>query len=201
MVPLMMTLWAIACGNAVILKPSERVPGASAFLGKLWREAGLPNGVWNTVNGDKEIVDAILRHPKIAAISFVGSTHVGEYIYRQGCANDKRVAAYTGGKNHMVVMPDADLESAAAAFVSAAYGSSSQRCMAVSLLLAVGEGTAEKLRSLVVPKIQALHVGAYNDPKADFGAVITRSEEHTSELQSLMRISYAVFCLQKKNKH
>src|SRR3546814_2303726 len=91
----------------------------------------LPNGVWNTVNGDKEIVDAILRHPKIAAISFVGSTHVGEYIYRQGCANDKRVAAYTGGKNHMVVMHDADLESAAAAFVSAAYGSSSQRCMAV----------------------------------------------------------------------
>src|SRR3546814_5801126 len=103
----------------------------------------------------------------------------------------------------MVVMPDADLESAAAAFVSAAYGSSSQRCMAVSLLLAVGEGTAEKLRSLVVPKIQALHVGAYNDPKADFGAVITadakrRSEEHTSELQSLMRNSYAVFCLKKK---
>ena len=181
MVPLMMTSMAIACGNAVILKPSERVPGASAFLGKLWREAGLPDGVWNAVNGDKEIVDAILRHPKIAAISFVGSTHVGEYIYRQGCANDKRVAAYTGGKNHMVVMPDADLESAASAFVSAAYGSSSQRCMAVSLLLAVGEGTAEKLRSLVVPKIQALHVGAYNDPKADFGAVITADAKRVVE--------------------
>src|SRR3546814_13802821 len=121
-------------------------------------------------------------HPKIAALSCVGSTDVGWYIYRQGGANDKLVAAYTGGKNHMVVMPDADLESAAAAFVSAAYGSSSQRCMAVSLLIAVGEGTAAKPRSLVVPTIQALHVGASNDPRADFGAVITG--DHTWSVET-----------------
>src|SRR3546814_12923287 len=120
-------------------------------------------------------------HPKIAALSCVGSTDVGWYIYRQGGANDKLVAAYTGGKNHMVVMPDADLESAAAAFVSAAYGSSSQRCMAVSLLLAVGEGTAEKLRSIVVPKIQALHVGAYNDTQAASGAVIPADAQRVVE--------------------
>src|SRR3546814_18342318 len=100
MVPLMMTSMAIACGNAVILKPSERVPGASAFLGKLWREAGLPNGVWNTVNVDKEIANAILRNPKIAAISFVGSTPVGAYIYRKGSANEQRVGASTSGKTH-----------------------------------------------------------------------------------------------------
>lgn len=181
MVPMMMTSMAIASGNAVILKPSERVPGASMFLGELWRKAGLPDGVWNAVNGDKEVVDAILAHPRIGAISFVGSTHVGEYIYQRGCAHGKRVAAYTGGKNHMVVMPDADLEAAASAFVSAAYGSSSQRCMAVSLLLAVGDDTAERLRALIVPMIQALHVGAYNDPKADFGAVVTENAKRFVE--------------------
>lgn len=181
MVPLMMSAMAIACGNAVILKPSERVPGAAALLGALWREAGLPDGVWNSVNGDREVVDAMLRHPRIAAISFVGSTHVGEYIYRQGSAHDKRVAAYTGGKNHMIVMPDADLGSAASAFVSAGYGSSSQRCMAVSLLLAVGEGTAERLRGLIVPKIAALHVGAYDDPRADFGALISADAKRVVE--------------------
>ncbi len=131
MVPLMMASMAIACGNAVIVKPSEKVPGASFMIGKLWKEAGLPAGVWNTVNGDKEVVDAILEHPLVPVISFVGSTRVGEYIYQHGSANNKRVAAYTGGKNHMVVMPDADLEAAAAAFVSAAYGSASQRCMAI----------------------------------------------------------------------
>ncbi|WP_016744019.1 CoA-acylating methylmalonate-semialdehyde dehydrogenase [Rhizorhabdus wittichii] len=181
MVPLMMTAMAIACGNAVILKPSERVPGAAAFIGDLWRQAGLPDGVWNAVNGDKEVVDAMLEHPRIAAISFVGSTRIGEYIYHRGCAHNKRVAAYTGGKNHMVVMADADLEQAASAFVSAAYGSSSQRCMAVSLLVAVGDDTAEQLRSLIVPKIEALHIGAYDDPKADFGAVITADAKRTVE--------------------
>lgn len=181
MVPLMMTSMAIACGNAVILKPSERVPGAAALIGELWQEAGLPDGVWNMVNGGKEAVDAILTHPRIAAISFVGSTGVGEYIYHRGCAHNKRVAAYTGGKNHMVVMPDADLENAAAAFVSAAYGSSSQRCMAVSLLVAVGDDTAARLRELIVPKIHALRVGAYDDPSADFGAVVTAEAKSVVE--------------------
>jgi malonate-semialdehyde dehydrogenase (acetylating)/methylmalonate-semialdehyde dehydrogenase len=173
MVPLMMASMAIACGNAVIVKPSEKVPGACFMIGKLWREAGLPPGVWTAVNGDKEVVDAILEHPLVPVISFVGSTPVGEYIYRHGSANNKRVAAYTGGKNHMVVMPDADLEAAAAAFVSAAYGSASQRCMAISLLLPVGEETARRLIDLLVPMIEALHIGSYDDPKADFGAVIS----------------------------
>jgi malonate-semialdehyde dehydrogenase (acetylating)/methylmalonate-semialdehyde dehydrogenase len=181
MVPLMMASMAIACGNAVIVKPSERVPAAAALLGKLWKEAGLPDGVWNTVNGDKEVVDLILEHPEVPAISFVGSTGVGEYIYHRGCAHGKRVASYTGGKNHMILMPDADLENAASAFVSAAYGSSSQRCMAVSLLVAVGQETADRFRSIVIPKIRALHVGAYDDPKADFGALVTAGAKDVVE--------------------
>lgn len=131
MVPLMMGAMAVATGNAVVIKPSERVPGACAFIAGLWARAGLPNGVWNVVNGDAEVVDAMLENPEIGAISFVGSTRVGEHIYRKGASHDKQVAAYTGGKNHMVVMSDADLKAAATAFVSAAYVSASQRCMAV----------------------------------------------------------------------
>lgn len=173
MVPLMMSAMAISLGNAVILKPSEKVPSAALLLAELWKEAGLPDGVWNVVNGDKEIVDALLKHDGIAAVSFVGSTAVGEYVYHQGTANNKRVASFTGGKNHMIVMPDADLEAASAGFVTAAYGSASQRCMALSLLVAVGEDTADKLRKLLVPKINALRVGPYDDPRADFGAVVS----------------------------
>lgn len=175
MVPLMMGSMAVATGNAVIVKPSERVPGASAYLSELWTEAGLPAGVWNTVNGDAEVVDAILEHPAIPAISFVGSTRVGEHIYQHGSKFNKRVAAYTGGKNHMVVMPDADMEAAAGAFVAAAYGSSSQRCMAVSLLICVGRETADILRPKVLEKIKALKVGAYDDAAADFGPVVTKA--------------------------
>lgn len=173
MVPLMQASMAIATGNAVILKPSERVPGASAYLSELWAEAGLPAGVWNVVNGDREVVDAILRNPGIQAITFVGSTGVGEYVYQTGCANNKRVAAYTGGKNHMIVMPDADLDAAASAFVSAGYGSSSQRCMAVSLVVCVGDETADRLREKVVALIGKLKVGRYDDSEADFGPVVT----------------------------
>jgi malonate-semialdehyde dehydrogenase (acetylating) / methylmalonate-semialdehyde dehydrogenase len=188
MVPLMMASMAIACGNAVIVKPSEKVPGASFLLGQLWKQAGLPDGVWNVVNGDKEVVDAILEHPLVPVISFVGSTRVGEHVYRHGSAFNKRVAAYTGGKNHMVVMPDADLEAAASAFVSAAYGSASQRCMAISLLLPVGKETADRLIELLIPKINALHVGCYNDPKADFGAVVSAD----SKMQVVAAIDRAV---------
>jgi malonate-semialdehyde dehydrogenase (acetylating)/methylmalonate-semialdehyde dehydrogenase len=173
MVPMMMASMALACGNAVIVKPSEKVPGATFLLGQLWKEAGLPDGVWNAVNGDKEVVDALLEHPLVPVISFVGSTRVGEYIYQRGSAFNKRVAAYTGGKNHMIVMPDADLEAAAAAFVSAAYGSASQRCMAISLLLPVGEETAEQLIRILEPQIKALRLGAYDDAKADLGAVVS----------------------------
>lgn len=179
MVPVFMATMAIACGNAVILKPSEKVPSAAMFLCDLWKEAGLPDGVWNVVNGDKEVVSAMLSHPGIAAISFVGSTKIGELIYQQGCHHGKRVAAFTGGKNHMVVMPDADMDQAAVSFLSSAYGSASQRCMAISLLLAVGEGTAERLLERLIPKIEALKVGPYNDTSADFGALVSAEAKQT----------------------
>lgn len=181
MVPLMMATMAIACGNAVILKPSEKVPSSAIKLGELLKQAGLPDGIWNVVNGDREVVDAILEHPGIAAVSFVGSTPIGEYIYQKGSQHNKRVMAFTGGKNHMVVMPDADLESAANAFVSAGYGSASQRCMSISLLVPVGEETANKLIELIVPKINALKVGSYDTPDADFGAVVSQQSKDMAE--------------------
>ena len=181
MVPLMMATMAIACGNAVILKPSEKVPSSAMKLGELFQKAGLPDGVWNVVNGDREVVDAILEHPEIAAVSFVGSTPIGEYIYQKGSQYNKRVMSFTGGKNHMVVMPDADLESAANAFVTAGYGSASQRCMAISLLVPVGEETANKLIELIIPKINALKIGSYDSPDADFGAVVSQQSKDMAE--------------------
>ncbi|ACC74027.1 CoA-acylating methylmalonate-semialdehyde dehydrogenase [Paraburkholderia phymatum] len=181
MVPAVMMTMAVAVGNSVVWKPSEKVPSAAIEFARLWKEAGLPDGVFNVVQGDKEVVDAILEHPGIAGISFVGSTPVGEYIYQKGTSHNKRVAAFTGGKNHMIVMPDADLDAAASAFVSAGFGSSSQRCMAVSLLLPVGHETADRLLELVVPKIKALKVGAYDDPSADFGAVVSSESKATVE--------------------
>ncbi len=173
MVPAVMMTTAISVGNAVVWKPSEKVPTAALEFARLWKEAGLPDGVFNVVQGDKEMVDGILEHPGIAGVSFVGSTAVGEYVYQKGTSHNKRVAAFTGGKNHMVVMPDADLDAAASAFVAAGFGSASQRCMAVSLLLPVGQATADRLRELVIEKTKALKVGPYNDPQADFGAVVS----------------------------
>jgi malonate-semialdehyde dehydrogenase (acetylating)/methylmalonate-semialdehyde dehydrogenase len=181
MVPAVMMTMAVSVGNAIVWKPSEKVPSTALIFARLWKEAGLPDGVFNVVQGDKEIVDGILEHPGIAGVSFVGSTAVGEYVYQKGTSHNKRVAAFTGGKNHMVVMPDADLESAASAFVSAGFGSASQRCMAVSLLLPVGQETADRLRALVVQKTKALHIGPYNDPKADFGAVISLQSKQAVE--------------------
>ena len=173
MVPAVMMTMAVSVGNAVVWKPSEKVPTAALIFARLWKEAGLPDGVFNVVQGDKEMVDGILEHPGIAGVSFVGSTAVGEYVYQKGTSHNKRVAAFTGGKNHMVVMPDADLDAAASAFVAAGFGSASQRCMAVSLLLPVGQATADRLRELVIEKTKALKVGPYNDPQADFGAVVS----------------------------
>lgn len=173
MVPAVMMTMAVSVGNAVVWKPSEKVPTAALEFARLWKEAGLPDGVFNVIQGDKEVVDGILEHPGIAGVSFVGSTAVGEYVYQKGTSHNKRVASFTGGKNHMVVMPDADLDAAASAFVAAGFGSASQRCMAVSLLLPVGQATADRLRELVVQKTKALIVGPYNDPKADFGALIS----------------------------
>jgi malonate-semialdehyde dehydrogenase (acetylating)/methylmalonate-semialdehyde dehydrogenase len=179
MMPLFMATMAVACGNAVIHKASERVPRSALYLARLWQEAGLPDGVWSVVNGGKEAVNALLEHPLVPAISFVGSTRIGEYIYQHGCAHNKRVGAYTGGKNHMVVMPDADLDAAATAFVTAGYGSASQRCMAVSLLLPVGEGTAERLIERMRAKLADLKVGSYDDPVADYGPLVSAQARQT----------------------
>ena len=179
MIPAVMMAMAVSVGNAVVWKPSEKVPSAALFFAELWKEAGLPDDVFNVVQGDKTAVDAMLEHPDIAAISFVGSTQIGEYVYQKGTSHNKRVACFTGGKNHMVVMPDADLDAAATAFVSAGYGSASQRCMAVSLLLPVGEDTARQLRERVIEKIRALNIGTYNDPAADYGAVISAQSKST----------------------
>ncbi|MCO0600810.1 CoA-acylating methylmalonate-semialdehyde dehydrogenase [Peribacillus butanolivorans] len=179
MVPLAMTTMAVACGNAVILKPSERVPNAALFISELWKKAGLPDGIWSVINGDKEAVDAILKNQKVHAISFVGSTRVAEYIYHEGCRNNKRVAAFGGGKNHMIIMPDADLDQAVNAFLGAAYGSASQRCMAISAAMPIGEKTAEAFVAKLKTRVEELKVGAYNDENADFGAVITQESKNT----------------------
>ena len=173
MVPLWMVTTAIAAGNAVILKPSERDPSAAVWLAEAFEEAGLPAGILNVVHGDKEAVDAILDDPIIRAVSFVGSTPIAKYIYARAAENGKRVQALGGAKNHMIVMPDADLDAAADAAVSAAYGSAGERCMAVSVVVAVGE-VADPLISKVSERIAGLRVGDGTDPDSDMGPLITR---------------------------
>ncbi len=156
MVPLWMSASALACGNAVILKPSEKDPSASIFLAKLWEEAGLPPGVLSVIHGDKVAVDAILSSPTIGAVSFVGSTPIARYIYETASKAGKRVQALGGAKNHMIVMPDADLDSAADAAVNAAYGSAGERCMAISVLVAVGDGTADAVIAKIAERAAGL---------------------------------------------
>jgi malonate-semialdehyde dehydrogenase (acetylating)/methylmalonate-semialdehyde dehydrogenase len=173
MVPMWMFPVALACGNCFILKPSERDPSAGMRLAALLKEAGLPDGVFNVVNGDKVAVDAILRHPGIASVSFVGSTAIAEYIYTTGAASGKRVQALGGAKNHMVVMPDADLDQATDALMGAAYGAAGERCMAVSVAVAVG-GIADKLIDRLAPRIRALKVGPGTDPESEMGPLVTR---------------------------
>jgi len=173
MIPLWMGVMAVACGNCFINKPSERDPSAPLFLAELWKEAGLPDGVWNVINGDKEAVDALLTNPDIPAISFVGSTPVGEYIYQTGTAHNKRVQAFCGAKNHMIIMPDANMDQAADALMGAGYGSAGERCMAISVAVPVGEEAAEAIRSRLEPRVRALKIGPYNDPEADMGPLIT----------------------------
>jgi malonate-semialdehyde dehydrogenase (acetylating)/methylmalonate-semialdehyde dehydrogenase len=181
MVPLWMGVMAIACGNSYINKPSERDPSAALYLGELWKKAGLPDGVWNVVNGDKEAVDALLQHPDVPAISFVGSTVVGEYIYHEGTKQNKRVQVFGGAKNHMVIMPDADIDQAVDALIGSAYGSAGQRCMAISVAVPVGEGTADALIAKLTPRVQALRYGPWNDPEADMGPVITAQAKERIE--------------------
>ncbi|WP_022728552.1 CoA-acylating methylmalonate-semialdehyde dehydrogenase [Fodinicurvata sediminis] len=173
MVPMWMFPVAIACGNTFILKPSERDPSAPLFLAELAKQAGLPDGVLNVVNGDKEAVDTLLTHPQIEAVSFVGSTGIAEYVYHTGTAHNKRVQALGGAKNHMVVMPDADMDQAANALMGAGYGSAGERCMAVSVAVAVGTAGDELIERLA-PKVRNLKVGPFDDPEADMGPLVTK---------------------------
>jgi len=175
--PAMIPLWkcapALACGNAFILKPSERDPGVPIMLAQLMLEAGLPPGILNVVNGDKEAVDAILEHPDIAAVGFVGSTPVAHYIYAHGCAQGKRMQCFGGAKNHMIVLPDADMDQAVDALIGAGYGSAGERCMAVSVAVPVGESTAEALIDRLVPRVEGLKIGPSTSSDADFGPLVT----------------------------
>jgi malonate-semialdehyde dehydrogenase (acetylating) / methylmalonate-semialdehyde dehydrogenase len=183
MVPLWMAPVALACGNAFILKPSEQDPSPSMRLAELLAEAGLPEGVFSVIHGDKEAVDAILHHPGIAGVSFVGSTPVAQYIYETGTANGKRVQALGGAKNHMVVLPDADIEMAADAAVSAAYGSSGERCMAISVVVAVGD-VADPLVGAIKERLPKVKVGDGLDPSSEMGPLVTR--EHRDKVASYL---------------
>ena len=173
MVPMWMFPVALAAGNCFILKPSERAPSCANRLAAVLKEAGLPDGVFNVVHGDKVAVDAILHHPDIAAVSFVGSTPIAEYIYHTGCAQNKRVQALGGAKNHMVVMPDADLDQVTDALIGAAYGSAGERCMAVSVAVAVGP-VGDHLIKRLEPRVRALKVGPGTDPEAEMGPLVTK---------------------------
>lgn len=179
MVPLAITSMAVAVGNAVILKPSERVPHSALLLSELWKEAGLPDGIWTVINGDKEAVNELLENKDIQAISFVGSTPVAEYIYHTGTKHNKRVAAFGGGKNFMIVMPDANLEQTANAFLGAAYGAASQRCMAISGAIVVGQDTEKRLTEVLKQKVLNLKIGSFREANIDFGPVITQQAKDT----------------------
>jgi malonate-semialdehyde dehydrogenase (acetylating)/methylmalonate-semialdehyde dehydrogenase len=177
--PAMIPMWkfapAIACGNAFILKPSERDPGVPMRLAELLLEAGLPEGILNVVNGDKESVDTLLRDPRVKAIGFVGSTPIAEYIYSTGCAHGKRVQCFGGAKNHMIVMPDADIDQAVDALIGAGYGAAGERCMAISVAVPVGKKTADILIEKLIPRVESLKVGPSTDPQADYGPMVTKA--------------------------
>src|SRR5437762_7584706 len=183
MVPMWMWAPAIACGNAFVLKPSEKDPSASVFTAELLKEAGLPDGVFNVVHGDKVAVDAVLEHPDIAAVSFVGSTPIARYVYETATGNGKRCQALGGAKNHMIVLPDADIDMAADAAVSAAYGSAGERCMAVSMLVAVGS-VADPLIDAIKQRIPNVKVGDGMNPANEMGPLITR--EHRDKVASYL---------------
>jgi malonate-semialdehyde dehydrogenase (acetylating)/methylmalonate-semialdehyde dehydrogenase len=173
MVPMWMFPMALACGNTFVLKPSEKDPSCPLRLAELMTEAGAPPGVLNVINGDKEAVDTLLTDPRVAAISFVGSTPIAEYIYHTGCAHNKRVQALGGAKNHMVVMPDADLDQATDALMGAGYGSAGERCMAISVAVAVGK-VGDKLMERLEPRVRKLKVGPGTDPEAEMGPLVSK---------------------------
>src|SRR5437588_2420245 len=177
--PAMIPMWkfapALACGNAFILKPSERDPSVPMRLAELLIEAGLPAGVLNVVNGDKVAVDALLADPRVKAIGFVGSSKIAEYIYASGCARGKRVQCFGGAKNHMIVMPDADMDQAVDALIGAGYGSAGERCMAVSVAVPVGKKTADILVDKLIPRVESLKIGPSTDTQADYGPMVTKA--------------------------
>jgi malonate-semialdehyde dehydrogenase (acetylating)/methylmalonate-semialdehyde dehydrogenase len=186
MVPMWMFPVALACGNCFILKPSERDPSASLLIADWLTEAGLPDGVFTVLNGDKETVDALLRHPDIAAISFVGSTPIARYVRETAVLNGKRAQALGGAKNHMVIMPDADLDQAVDALMGAAYGSAGERCMAISIAVPVGQETADGLVERLIPKVRALKIGPGKDSEAEMGPLIT--QQHLDKVRSFISV-------------
>ncbi|WP_163133713.1 CoA-acylating methylmalonate-semialdehyde dehydrogenase [Agarivorans sp. Alg241-V36] len=182
MVPMWMFPMALMCGNSFVLKPSERDPSATLLIAELLHQAGLPKGVFNVVNGDKEAVDTLLTDPRVAAVSFVGSTPIAEYIYSTATANGKRCQALGGAKNHAIIMPDADLDNAVNSLLGAAFGSSGERCMALSVAVAVGDDIADKLVSGLTEQMQNLKVGAYSDKENDFGPLISAEQRDKVEM-------------------
>lgn len=188
--PAMIPMWkfapAIACGNAFILKPSERDPGVPMRLAEIMLEAGLPSGILNVVNGDKEVVDAILDDPDIMAVGFVGSSPIAQYVYSRATANGKRAQCFGGAKNHMIIMPDADMDQAVDALMGAGYGSAGERCMAVSVAVPVGKATADTLMNKLIPRVESLKVGPSTDPSADFGPLVTKA--HLDKVRSYIDV-------------
>jgi len=182
MVPMWMFPIALACGNTFILKPSERNPSASLRVAHWLKEAGLPDGVFNVIHGDKEAVDALLRHPDISGISFVGSTPIARYIYETAAQTGKRCQALGGAKNHMIIMPDADMDQAVDALMGAAYGSAGERCMAISVAVPVGETTADRLIAALQPKVRGIRIGSGTDRDAEMGPLVTR--QHLDRVRS-----------------
>src|SRR5436853_6745805 len=184
--PAMIPMWkfgpALACGNTYVLKPSERDPSVPMRLAELLIEAGLPAGVLNVVNGDKEAVDTILTDARIKAVGFVGSSAIAEYIYSTGCAHGKRVQCFGGAKNHMIVMPDADMDQAVDALIGAGYGSAGERCMAISVAVPVGKKTADLLMDKLIPRVESLKVGPSIDSQADYGPLVTKT--HLDKVRS-----------------
>ncbi|MFG3442428.1 CoA-acylating methylmalonate-semialdehyde dehydrogenase [Nonomuraea sp. NPDC047897] len=183
MVPMWMYPVAIACGNAFVLKPSEKDPSASLLMARLWQEAGLPDGVFNVVQGDKAAVDRLLEHPDVRAVSFVGSTPIARYVYETGTSHGKRVQALGGAKNHMLVLPDADLDLVADSAVSAGFGSAGERCMAISVVLAV-DPVGDDLVKKIAERVDKLVVGPGDDPKSEMGPLVTR--EHRDKVASYL---------------
>ncbi|WP_176598139.1 MULTISPECIES: CoA-acylating methylmalonate-semialdehyde dehydrogenase [Sphingobium] len=187
MIPLWMSAMAIACGNAFILKPSERDPSVPVRLAELAIEAGMPAGILNVVHGDKEMVDAILDHPAIKAVSFVGSSDIANYVYARGAQNGKRVQAMGGAKNHGIILPDADMDQAVADIVGAAYGSAGERCMALPVVVPVGEATAETFRAKLIDAIETLRPGIPTDPDAQYGPLVTGV--HKARVESYIQMA------------